>query len=76
MGKSNKSRLRRGFGVDEFGQIVLPHRFSNVKLSRIEHDKDRGGCGLCYPHGFETTNATDRKNNRSWKRQRKTKYKR
>jgi hypothetical protein len=74
MGKSNKSGLRRAFGLDELGIIIPPSKISNIKLSRIEHAKDRGGCTLCYPHGPETTNSTDRKNKRSWKHYRRTQY--
>lgn len=47
MGKGNKSGLRRAFGVDEFGQPLLPAKVSNVKLSRIEHFRERGGCPHC-----------------------------
>lgn len=75
MGKGNKSGVRRAFGVDEYGQPLLPAKVSNVKLSRIEHFRERGGCARCYPHGFETTNATSKKNRRSWKKHRRRQYK-
>lgn|GEM_PF-469029 len=75
MGKANKSGIRRGFGVDEQGWPLLPAKISNVILARLEHAADRGGCGYCFPHRFETTNATCKKNRRSWKNYRKTQYK-
>lgn len=75
MGKGSKSGMRRGFGRDEHGQPLLPAKFGNVKLSNIEHRRERGGCSLCYPHGPETTNATSRKNTRSWKQHRPTRFK-
>ncbi len=74
MGKGNKSGLKEAFRVDEYGQLLLPAKVSNVKLSRIEHSKERGGCTRCYPHGPETDNATRKKNKRSWKQNRKTQY--
>ena len=74
MGKANHSGLRRVFTRDEYGQLEVPPRFSNVKLARIEHAVDRGGCTRCFPHGPETSNATNRKNTHSWKNHRKTRY--
>jgi len=75
MGKGNNSGPRRAFGVDENGLLLLPHGIGNVTLARIEHAADRGGCTRCFPHGFETSNATSKKNRRSWKNHRKTQYK-
>jgi len=75
MDKANKSGVRRAFGVGEDGQILIPLKISNVVLARIEHAADRGGCTRCFPHGVETTNATCKKNRRSWKNDRKTQYK-
>lgn len=75
MGKANKSGMRRGFGIDEYGQLLLSGKVSNVTLARIEHAADRGGCTYCFPHGLETDNATCKKNRRSWKNHRKTQYK-
>ena len=74
MGKGNESSLRKAFGVEESGVICLPVKVSNVKLSRIEHAGERGGCTWCYPHGMETTNSTCAKNRRSWKHYRKAQY--
>ena len=73
MGKRNKSGLRRGFGVDENGQPLVPAKIGNVRMSRIENSNDRG-CSYCFPHGRETDNATEEKNTRSWKLGRMTRY--
>jgi len=75
MGKANKSGMRRAFGIGEYGELLLSGKISNVALARIEHAADRGGCTRCFPHGVETTNATCKKNRRSWKNHRKTQYK-
>jgi hypothetical protein len=74
VGRADKKRLKRSFGWDDLGVVALPPKISNVKLSRIEHAKDRGGCTICYPHGVETTNATAKKNKRTWKLYRHTQY--
>ena len=74
MGKGNKSGIRRAFGVDDDGNVLLPCKVSNVAMSRIEHGNDRG-CPFCFPHGFENSNGTCKKNRRSWKNQRKAQYK-
>ena len=74
-GKPNRrQKLKRAFGKDSNGLIALPKKVSNVKVSRILHAEKRGGCTRCFPHGFETTNATVKKNKRSWKNQRKTRW--
>lgn len=60
----------RGFGLDEFNQLMVPVKYSNVMLSRIEHTRDTGGCPFCFPHGMETTNSKFTKDLRCWKRYR------
>ncbi len=75
MREENTRRYVSAFGVDELGYLLLPRQMSNVKLSRIERFEERGGCPYCYPHGMETSNATCKKNTRSWKYHRKTQYK-
>lgn len=75
MGKGSKRGIPRAFGTDEFGFPATPPKIGNVKIARIEHAKERGGCTICFPHGPETDNATGKKNTRSWKTRRKTKYK-
>jgi len=74
MGKGNKRKLQQAFGTGEHRMLALPKKIGNIRLSLIDHVKERGGCSICYPHGPETNNATQKKNTRSWKKQRKTKY--
>ncbi len=68
------SILGRRFGRDEYGFVDVPGRYSNVRIARIFAER-HGDCGYCFPHGFETRNATGKKNFRSWKHNRKTQYK-
>ncbi len=68
-------RLGKFYGIDEYGFAALPEKVSNVRIARIIHAEDRGGCTICFPHGFETTNATIRKNKKSWKCKRSKQYK-
>lgn len=65
--------LGRRFGYDEYGFVDIPASYSNVKIARFFAEA-RGECGICFPHGPEATNATRRKNFRSWKHHRKTEY--
>jgi len=59
---------------DLFGAFEdLPVYFSNTRLSRIENAEERG-CSRCFPHGYETNNASWQKNKRNWKNERKTQY--
>jgi len=67
-------RLRKIFGVDEYGFPDIPKRISNVLIARIIHHEERGGCSICFPHGIDTTNATWKKNRQSWKNHRRTQY--
>jgi len=48
----------------------------SAAAARIDHVHERGGCSLCFPHGIETTNSTAGKNERNWKRSRKTAHRR
>lgn len=69
-GKANREgRLRRIFG-DE----ACPSTMGSAAAARIDHVRDHGGCSHCFPHGPETTSPTASKNERSWKRSRKTSY--
>jgi hypothetical protein len=70
----SKKQFRDAFGLDEFGQIAVPKKISNVKIARLLVG-NLMGCSRCFPHGYETVNATENKNKRSWKLQRKTKWK-
>jgi hypothetical protein len=64
--------LGRGFGYTEEGFVDLPGQVSNIVIARIFATKKE--CGYCFPHGFETHNATASKNFRSWKHYRRTQY--
>lgn len=75
IGKPNRNRkVKKAFGTDKNGLAILPRKVSNVKLSRIRNAVDRCGCTRCFPHGIDTTNATAKKNKRSWKKQRKKQW--
>lgn len=65
--------LGRIFGFTEEGVVDLPIRVSNVKIARIFAVR-QGECSRCFPHGFETSNATISKNWRSWKYYREHQY--
>ena len=70
MGKTNREgRLKR-----ISGDGTLPSKMGSAAAARIDHVHDRGGCSHCFPHGTETTNSTASKNERSWKRSRKTAF--
>ena len=62
--------LGRRFGRTEDGFVDLPPRISNIMIARI-FAVHQGECGWCFPHGFETRNATANKNFRSWKNYRR-----
>ncbi len=72
MNEKNTKPFRKAFGTDEIGEICCPPKIGNVKLARLKHEKRE--CSFCFPHGWETSNATIRKNRRSWKHTRKTQY--
>ncbi|HEV8549497.1 MAG TPA: hypothetical protein VGQ57_10725 [Polyangiaceae bacterium] len=67
---NRSGRLRRTLGSD-----ALPSKLGSVAAARIEHGRERG-CDRCFPHGPETTNSSLSKNERSWKRSRKTAHRR
>ncbi|TGE29231.1 phosphate ABC transporter substrate-binding protein [Hymenobacter metallicola] len=69
-------QLQQAFGTVEEGSFVaFPAKFSNVQVSRVIFGNARG-CAVCFPHGPETDNATLHKRERSWKRFRRTQWKR
>ena len=70
----DKKIFLRAFGRNEFGFADLPKKLSNITLSRLEYGFNRG-CPWCFPHGYETNNATVDKNKRNWKNWRKQQYK-
>lgn len=72
--KYNK-QYKKVFGTNELGHINFPTKFSNIKVSRIRNCDKMGGCSICFPHGFETTNSKDRNAQRNWKKFRKHQWK-
>lgn len=71
--KGRRIRVKHVFGANDEGLPDTPKKIGSVKLSRIVHGEERG-CSYCFPHGIETENSTRGKNRRSWKNNRKTKY--
>ncbi len=67
-------KLKKAFGLDEFGIINFPNKISNVVIARLLYGEGRG-CSWCFPHGFETNNSTISNRQRNWKKFRKTKWK-
>lgn len=61
------------FGKTDGNLPDLPEKVGNVKVARVLHG-DAMGCSWCFPHGFESGNATWNKNRRSWKHYRKHQY--
>ena len=69
-------RLKKAFGYDYPGIVVIPRKFNNVRISRIQNYIEVGGCKFCYLHGREAPNFTfSKQRNRNWKRYRKTRWK-
>lgn len=67
-------QLRKAFGlVDEGAFAAFPAKFSNVQVARVVFGNARG-CSYCFPHGFETDNATILKRRYSWKYYRRTQW--
>ena len=67
------NRVKKVLGTTVEGLPDTPMKMSNIKLSRIANGEERG-CSRCFPHGIETNNSAKKKNRRSWKNHRKTKY--
>ncbi len=73
---NRNKKLKKAFGKGKISMAAMPlAKFSNVKIAGVFHIKERGGCSICFPHGPETTNATIKKNKRSWKKRRKKQFK-
>lgn len=66
-------RLIKAFGVNEAGLADLPKKISGTRISRILIGEE-SGCSHCFPHGYETINSRISKQQRSWKKQRKTQW--
>ena len=69
----NEARLIAAYGENEAGLADVPRKVSGTFVSRILHGEEMG-CSYCFPHGIETSNSRFRKRQRSWKIQRKTKW--
>jgi hypothetical protein len=70
----NTKKLADAFEKNDFGLVDFPTKFSNVQISRLLFGEIMG-CSYCFPHGYETTNATILKRQRSWKKYRKQRWK-
>ncbi|WP_431689467.1 hypothetical protein [Hahella sp. NBU794] len=70
--KKREVRLIKAFGRNEAGLADLPKKVSGTAVSRVVLGEE-SGCSRCFPHGFETVNAT--RPQRSWKTHRKTRWK-
>ncbi|MCJ7934816.1 MAG: phosphate ABC transporter substrate-binding protein [Chryseobacterium sp.] len=66
--------LRQTFGLNEYGGIDFPVKMSGIKISRILYGNELG-CSYCFPHGFEVSNAKNKKFQRNWKKYRNTPWK-
>ena len=66
-------RLINAYGENEYELADLPSKVSGVFIARILTGEEMG-CSRCFPHGYETINSRDAKQQRSWKRQRKTQW--
>ena len=73
MGSKGRRRVKKVLGTTAEGLPDTPKKVGSIKLSRIEHGEE-SGCSRCFPHGIDTGNSTASKNRRSWKNNRKTKY--
>jgi len=69
-----QKQVRKAFGMNEFGFIAIPARFSNVQVARMIHCKKE--CSFDFPHGFDTIKSTIANRQKNWKRFRKTRWKR
>jgi len=74
MKKKNRISLRRAFGEDEYGELMLPRKMSGVRISRLFFGEWMG-CSFCFPHGRDTINNRRKKPLRSWKGYRRTQWK-
>ena len=67
-------QLIKRFGDNGYRLADLPEKISGVTISRIKNGEEMG-CSWCFPHGWETTNSRWSKQQRCWKQQRKTQWK-
>jgi len=67
-------RLIKAYGENEYQLAELHHKISGTRVSRILLGDD-AGCSFCFPHGYDTYNWRELKNQRCWKKQRKKQWK-
>jgi len=72
---NRNQKLRQVFSTNTQGIADMPEKISGVRVARILHTDERGGCSFCFPHGPETTNAAQKNKRRSWKNHRKNRWK-
>lgn len=71
----HRQGLRKAVGVvTSFEVLDMPIKMSGRQISRLLYG-DRLGCSRCFPHGWEVVNAKYKKEQRNWKRYRKTQWK-
>lgn len=73
-GKMQLRRATKMLGIDEYGFLRLPVKYSNVKLSRLINDRGRG-YAPDFPHGEDVENSRWLNVQRNWKRHRKAQSK-
>ncbi len=69
-----ESKLISAYGANEAGLAAMPHKISGTFISRICVAEEMG-CNHCFPHGIETSNDYWSKQQRNWKKNRKTQWK-
>ena len=69
-----RKKLKKCFGVNEYGLEDLPKKISGTKISRILIGEYMG-CSWCFPHGYEVINSKWDKVQRNWKKYRKSQWK-
>ncbi|WP_445946225.1 hypothetical protein [Shewanella sp.] len=68
-----EGRLIRFYGTSHAGLAALPHKISGRQISRICVGEEMG-CAHCFPHGIDTINNYQTKEQRSWKKYRKSQW--
>src|SRR4051794_5614754 len=74
MAKKNRKALSEAYGPGDGGLPDIPAKVGNLRIARLLFARLRGGCSLCFPHGWETTNSNCSKKRRSWKLYRPKQY--
>jgi hypothetical protein len=71
----NEKRLIKAFGDNEYGFADLPNKISGAIISRIIVCAMTNSCPYCFPHGIECENSHYNNRQRTWKKHRKTQWK-